>query len=174
MQRTFLGFSHGNGPNNVAEERQLMEVVHSEYVSPCSPVVLKRWGHDVIQDLEGTHTSRFHRHVRRLPPVIRLARDPDNLTAILESSYRKSSRFDKLFGGFPKSLVVLGGAERLVREVRSLVVAMEKDDVDVQLHVMPDAVHDVLMIRESLWDKKVMQDTWAAIAEWGESFREAV
>lgn len=152
-----------------------MQAVHSEYVSPCSPFVLKRWGHEIVQDLDGTHTSNYRRHAcHRLPPAIRLASDPENLAAILQPSYENISRFPKLFGEFPKTLVVLGDAERLVHEVKSLVTAMKKDGVDVRLHVAPDAVHDILILNEQWWDKKVLQDTWAAIKEWGRAFGDVI
>ncbi len=174
LQRTFLGFEGQPGPSTAEEERRLMETVHSEYVSPCSPFVLKRWGHDVIQDPEGTHGSHFHHHVQSLPSAVRLARDPQNLASILDSPYHRKSLFPKLFGDFPKTLVILGDAERLVREVRSLVVAMEKDGVDVKLYVVPDGVHDILIMNESWWDKKTIRDAWMAIIEWGKSLRDLV
>ncbi|KAF9451106.1 alpha/beta-hydrolase [Macrolepiota fuliginosa MF-IS2] len=167
MLRTFLGLKHEKELAFVEEERRLMNFVHSEYVSPCSPIVLKRWGHNVMQDIEGIHTS----HIQNLPSAIRLANDPNNVISIPEASSGKSPRFTKLFGDFPKTLVVLGDAERLVREVKSLVVAMEKDGVDVQLHVAPDAVHDILIISKGWWDKKTIRDTWTAVVEWGKKFR---
>jgi hypothetical protein len=62
LQRTFLGFKHNrhhrhlrcnysmhptppndkDQPHDAEEARRLMEIVHSEYVSPCSPIVLQR------------------------------------------------------------------------------------------------------------------------------------
>ncbi|KAJ3762236.1 Alpha/Beta hydrolase protein [Lentinula raphanica] len=61
MQRTFLGFKYRPGgtgwgqwkrgrnrDGEIEEEtRALMEIIHSEYVSPASPRVLRRWGHIV-------------------------------------------------------------------------------------------------------------------------------
>lgn len=65
-QRTFLGFKHSfyhyhhhlhnscphSTPQSIdqlddaGEAKRLIEIVHSEYISPCSPIVLRRWGHD--------------------------------------------------------------------------------------------------------------------------------
>ena len=36
-----------------------MEIVHSEYVSPCSPIVLQRWGHEAKQDPESEGQRAF-------------------------------------------------------------------------------------------------------------------
>ena len=89
LQRTFLGFKHNPHHrrcchrhhhrhhclhhtsslppiqlNDDADEaRHLMEIVHSEYVSPCSPVVLKRWGHDAKQDPEAEGQKIFFTNI---------------------------------------------------------------------------------------------------------------
>ena len=36
-----------------------MEIVHSEYISPCSPIVLQRWGHDAKQNPEAEGQKVF-------------------------------------------------------------------------------------------------------------------
>ncbi|PPQ97284.1 hypothetical protein CVT26_006677 [Gymnopilus dilepis] len=182
LQRTFLGFKYHSGsePPDIDEEKRLMEVVHSEYVSPCSPIVLKRWGHQLKQDPEGEHEENFKRHIfHRLPTDLRKTRSPETLNKVVaaatvslehDNPYHKSCRFPKLFGDFPRTLVVCGDAERLVREVRSLISAMETDGVDLQTHWAPDACHDPLILSEFWWDKKVLEECWNAIGEWAKGF----
>jgi len=158
-----------------------MEIVHSEYVSPCSPIVLKRWGHDLKQDPEGEHEAQFVRHIfKRLPTLLRTTRDPQNLAVAgpnttefplkSDNPYHKSCRFPKLFGDFPRTIIVCGDAERLVREVRSLATAMDADGVDLRVHWARDACHDPLMLNEFWWDKSVLNEIWEAIASWANGF----
>ncbi|KAF8153125.1 Alpha/Beta hydrolase protein [Crassisporium funariophilum] len=177
LQRTFLGFKD----NTPGEEKRLMEIVHSEYVSPCSPIVLKRWGHEAKQDPEGEHEAHFVRHIfKRLPTDLRITRAPELLDPLspantemgMDNPYRKTCRFPKLFGDFPRTLVVCGDAERLVREVRSLVGAMQADGVDLTVWWAQDACHDLLMLSEWWWDKKVLDATWKAVEEWAKGFDE--
>lgn len=146
-----------------------MEIVHSEYVSPCSPRVLKRWGHPVKQDLHGAHEDEFVETLMA-DPVLQATRAPVFLNPDENSPYRKTSRFGALFEGFPKSLIVVGDAERLVREVRSLQAAMERDGVDVRTEWVKDAVHDVLMMNESWWDRKIINEVWGVVKEWSKEF----
>ncbi|KAF9485636.1 alpha/beta-hydrolase [Pholiota conissans] len=198
LQRTFLGFK---------SERRLMEIVHSEYVSPCSPIVLKRWGHETKQDPSGQYEEDFIRNVfRRLPTDLRTTRDPENLAPLpapavaavaltaattasevslpvealpdvyasaraFDNPYHKSCESPKLFGDFPRSLIICGDAERLVREVRSLVSAMKKDGVDLTVHWAPDACHDPLMLSEFWWDRKVTDEIWREAYEWARGFQ---
>lgn len=82
--------------------------------------------------------------------------------------------FSKLFEDFPRSLVVCGDAERLVREVRSLVAAMEKDGVDLDVCWAPDACHDVLIMNENWWDRRVLELVWSQIATWSQGFRSGI
>ncbi|PPQ92171.1 hypothetical protein CVT25_008945 [Psilocybe cyanescens] len=178
LQRTFLGFKYHVDAPSIEEERRLMEVVHSEYVSPCSPIVLKRWGHELKQDPEGEHEARFTRHIfKRLPTDLRNTRAPENLNVVTaqvsvdgDNPYHKSCRFPKLFGDFPRTLVVCGDAERLVREVRSLVAAMTADGVDLQVHWARDACHDPLMLSEFWWDRTVLEEIWRAVKGWAKGF----
>ena len=37
----------------VEELKRLVEIGHSEHISPCSPAVLQRWDHEAKQDPEG-------------------------------------------------------------------------------------------------------------------------
>lgn len=87
------------------------------------------------------------------------------------ANYRATCGFPTLFDSFPRSLVVCGDAERLVREVRSLIKAMEKDGVDLDVVWSRDACHDILMMNELWWDRKVIEETWEGIAAWAEGFK---
>ncbi|EIN08300.1 hypothetical protein PUNSTDRAFT_126394 [Punctularia strigosozonata HHB-11173 SS5] len=69
-----------------------------------------------------------------------------------------------LFGGFSKSFVTVGDAERLEREIVILVNAMKRDGVDVHVQWAKDAVHDMLML--PLWDEQIREATWQAIQKW--------
>ncbi|KAF5313358.1 hypothetical protein D9611_008470 [Ephemerocybe angulata] len=178
LQRTFLGFPKGGGPTTQEDERRLMQIGHSEYVSPCSPIVLERWGHTVVQDPEGQHRRDFWKEVLpNLPHFMKLYRTPNALNPMVRTMtgepwddsnnpYRKSCQFPSLFAAFPKTIVVCGDGERLVREVRALVAAMSKDGVDITTYWAPDACHDPLMINENWWDKKVLNSIWEEIAKW--------
>lgn len=152
-----------------------MEIVHSEFVSPCSPIVLQRWGHEVKQDPAGEHEDHFLRHaMHRLPETMQETRNPENLdprqNASVENPYRRTCRFPKLFSEFPRTLIVCGDAERLVREVRSLDSAMKSDGVDVTTVWAPDACHDVLIMGEFWWDRKVVRNVWKDIGAWAKDF----
>ncbi|KDR77252.1 hypothetical protein GALMADRAFT_246557 [Galerina marginata CBS 339.88] len=176
LQRTFLGFKQKSGTPNIEEERRLMEIVHSEYVSPCSPIVLKRWGHELKQDPEGEHEAHFMRNVfKRLPTDLRNTRAPENLGLVAaqfpaDDAYLKPRRFQKLFSEFPRTLVVCGDAERLVREVGSLISAMNADGVDLQVHWAKDACHDPLILSEFWWDREVLDEIWRSIEDWVKGF----
>jgi len=202
LQRTFLGFPAFPQPD-LEEEQRLMELVHSEYVSPCSPRVLKRWGHDVKQDMEGKHEEAF----RRKNVVLEAARVMAAKVAAKEASldmdagknsttnsvYSPSrdgskdarngngsdhveapgvkvaadrSQFKALFEGFPRTLIVVGDAERLVTEIKYLQDAMKKDGVDAQAEWVRDAVHDILLISQWWWDWGVVDEVWRVIGDW--------
>jgi acetyl esterase/lipase len=88
-----------------------------------------------------------------------------------ENPYRKTCHYPGLFASFPRTIVVCGDGERLVREVRALVSAMTKDGVDITTHWALDACHDPLMISETWWDKKVLDNIWQDIDKWASSFR---
>jgi acetyl esterase/lipase len=181
-----------------------MEVVHSEYVSPCSPRVLKRWGHDVRQDMEGRHEEAFRRERVDLEGVREMEAKAVAKRASLDmgvgtlpeltyslngrgssddsSGFRreveevrdgaKRSKFKGLFEGFPQTLIVVGDAERLVREVKSLEVAMEKDGVTVQAEWVRDTVHDVLMMNQWWWDWGVVEGLWRVVGDWAARLEE--
>ena len=203
LQRTFLGFA--TAPATPAEERRLMVVAHSEYISPCSPVVLHRWGHAAEQDPAGAHEEHFVRHVfQRLPTALRAARAPSNLAPPLHTAPPATAALAAvvaatasevslpagaavlsdppladepavdgprtLFGGFPRTLLLTGDAERLVREVRSLARAMGEDGVDLTVHWARDACHDPLILSAWWWDRSVLEECWCAVARWAEGF----
>ncbi|KAJ3885128.1 Alpha/Beta hydrolase protein [Lentinula edodes] len=155
MQRTFLGFKYRPGGTGwgqwkrgrnregreIEEEtRSLMEIIHSEYVSPASPRVLRRWGHI------DTYTPRnpAHSYPSRYP------------------------QFHTLFAQFPKTLILIGDAERLTTEVGNLARAMGKD-----FRWIPDAVHDVFMIPPGWWDEKIKSEVWEDVKTWMTGFHEA-
>lgn len=221
------------------ETRSLMEIIHSEYVSPASPRVLRRWGH-VVDLYDGrrigghqtqsgagdrskenaqkmciwltptivseqydweTNPSNGNEHSQSssapppnvpnsitsnsnnlaLPEVktFDFARSPpmrNQDSSDSPHSYRsRYPKFRTLFDQFPKTLILIGDAERLTIEVGNLARAMGKDvgaaeagstntsgsvdDEDlpkeglvslgnggVQVRWIPDAVHDVFMI----------------------------
>ncbi|KAF8964728.1 Alpha/Beta hydrolase protein [Flammula alnicola] len=185
LQRTFLGFKHP-GPYTPEEERRFMEVVHSEYVSPCSPIVLERWGHETKQDPEGEFVGHvFERLPLTAPAVTPTASTASQIPLLagvvndvnadpidLDNPYYKSRRFPKLFGDFPRTMVVCGDAERLVREVGSLIAAMETDGVDLTVHWAQDACHDPLLLSDFWWDRRVLAEIWRAVEAWSTSFEE--
>ncbi|KAG6852621.1 hypothetical protein C0991_010392 [Blastosporella zonata] len=151
LQRTFLGFN----PSCVDQEerRRLLAIAHSEYVSPCSPRVLQEWSHS------------YPDHGSDATPQ-ELASDPT-------SPSRPLAKFKKLFENFPRTLLVVGDAERLVTEVKCLQQAMEKDGVDIRTEWVEDAVHDVLIIADGWWDARVIKKTWQVIEEWIAGFQKA-
>jgi hypothetical protein len=175
-----------------------MEIVHSEYVSPCSPRVLKRWGHHVKQDVGGKHEMAFRRESLAVQGVEELAAKVvarraslamgEGIGSVEELLYSLDrygssdgfsvdeeeeesvgvdrSKFDGLFAAFPRTLIIVGDAERLVKEVKSLQTAMEKDGVDVQAEWVRDAVHDVLMINQWWWDWGAVEEAWKVVGDW--------
>ena len=174
-----------------------MKLVHSEYVSPCSPRVLKRWGHNVKQDMEGKHEDPF----RRENPVVEAVRaleakaiareanldmgkgsttnsvySPDTTNGDASDHVDSQgaqldvaadrSQFKLLFEGFPRTLIVVGDAERLVTEIKYLQDAMKKDGVDVQAEWVRDAVHDILLISQWWWDWGTVNEVWRVVGDW--------
>jgi acetyl esterase/lipase len=81
------------------------------------------------------------------------------------------SKFKALFEGFPRTLIVVGDAERLVIEVKALQDAMKKDGVDVQSEWVRDAVHDILMISQWWWDWGVVDEVWRVVGDWAASVK---
>ncbi|KAG6902726.1 hypothetical protein C0995_012390 [Termitomyces sp. Mi166 len=157
LQRTFLGFSHPCV--DTAEHERLMQIAHSEYVSPCSPRVLQEWSHSVIPEGFDLCTPED-------------ASDASSRTLNPEDSpYRPSHKFGKLFENFPRTLLVVGDAERLVKEVKCLEEAMLRDNVDLRAHWVEDAVHDILIIADGWWDKKAVKKAWEVIGEWTTDFK---
>lgn len=236
-----------------------MELVHSEYVSPCSPIVLQRWGHDAKQDPESEgrkaflanmlmggvakpRNGRLRALLRRWtskrndqtenstdnesrievcmvqpgredeaaktedllcaihPPTVEMGLDssiastrnlvpsnsstahflaststefsqmssPSLSASSTPSSPGASTPFPALFSQFPRSHITVGTAERLTREVSSLVCAMEKDGVDVSVHWARDACHDVLIVPSWWWDRAVVEEVWESVSRWAE------
>ncbi len=144
------------------EQRRLHEIIHSEYVSPASPKVLRRWGHDVDlydggKDGPGLTLQQLGidpgTPICELPPTLQ----PENVG---------------LFAGFPKTMVVIGDAERLTVEVGNLVRAMERDGVETKTRWVKDAVHDVLMIPPGWWDEEIRNEVWRDIGEWTDGFKQ--
>ena len=198
LQRTFLGFEHDHPgynlkptPEALAEDdfHLLMSILHSEYVSPCSPVVLKRWGHDVQQDPEGECESVFLKRVSFGEEEMRwmavwsgndkkggeeggeVSVSSKVLThsASTRSPFPAPSHsFPSLFSSFPRTFISVGTAERLTRECASLVRAMEKDGVEVRCEWVEDACHDVLIVPEWWWNKPVgvLEGVWRGVGEW--------
>lgn len=177
LQRRFLGFpsrAAGNFPTSSTieldqhapktdeEEERLMRVVHSEYVSPCSPRVLAKWGHGIKQDIEAGIDKKQDSDDGKLVDVP----SPSSTTP----SLLHSKQWSKLFEAFPRTLILAGDAERLVDEIRSLDTAMRKDGVDVSIKWMKDAVHDPLIFAPGWWDSRVIDDAWRATKEWANGF----
>jgi hypothetical protein len=157
------------------EERRFMEIVHSEYVSPASPRVLERWGHVVAQNEEPYYTCDIAlppKAVLSLPPITTtlplttLTSPTIHIPAITATSTTTAHAHRGLFSTFPRTLIVVGDAERLVREVASLVRAMERDGVEVRAEWVRDAVHDVLIVREGWWDERVRERVWGVVGDW--------
>ncbi len=169
-----------------------MALAHSEYISPCSPVVMHRWGHAAEQDPAGAHEEHFVRHVfQRLPTALRAARAPSNLVplaavvaatasevslpagaAVLSDAPLADERAvdgpQTLFGGFPRTLLLTGDAERFVREVRSLAQAMGEDSVDLTVHWARNVCHDSFILSEWWWDRAVLEECWRVVAHWAD------
>lgn len=167
------------------ELARLRRIVHSEYVSPCSPLVLRRWGHEAVQEDE----SMDH---------------DDDILPHRYTHNATNAKHTTLFGGFPRTLVICGDAERLTREILALVHAMRRDctsererimsqqqnerpteqnseqghsaqneNEHVQLFWARDACHDVLIMPEHgwwVWDRAVIEEVWGAIGRWVAGF----
>jgi hypothetical protein len=172
LQRTFLGFKYRpseleglqkrQGDTIVRENeakyeneelRRLMKIVHSEYVSPASPQVLKRWGHAIDP---------------ASPCVIRCVATCDDAAdaAAAAVAVANPKTNPGLFTSFPRTLVVLSTHERLTHEVGFLTRAMEDDGVDIKVEWAADGVHDICIIAEGWWDKRVLSDVWERIGKW--------
>jgi hypothetical protein len=156
------------------ERARLMRAVHSEYVSPASPHVLLRHGHVVrVGDAAPALAPAAGRAAAdtRPPPGVLVPWSDEAPTRVQmdvpaaggEGVLPKGRR---LFGGFPRTLVTLGTHERLVREVESLVGAMECDGVDVRLVRVEDGVHDVFVIPGGWWDERVKERVWRDVGGW--------
>lgn len=145
------------------EERHLQAVVHSEYVSPASPKVLTRWGHEVDLYDGGRDGPELTATIQQLglPPSTPVMQLPDHLRPA-----NVSGCWPGLFARFPKSMVVTGDAERLTTEVKNLTRAMVRDGVEVESKWVKDAVHDVLMIPPGWWDEKIRDDVWKDVGNW--------
>lgn len=120
-----------------------MTIAHSEYVSPASPRLLRRYGHPV--DEEGCNSDT------------------------VEEASAGTTPATGLFKSFPRTLVIVGDAERSQKEVKSLVGAMTRDSVNVQTEWVKDAVHDILIMADGWWDEDARQRTWSVIEEWAKA-----
>lgn len=127
-----------------------MAIVHSEYVSPASPQVLKRWGH-VVDPIPSA------------PLNVEAPKNP----AVALGDPSCSPRTDLgLFTAFPRTLIVLSTHERLTHEVGFLVRAMQDDGVDISVERAQDGVHDVCIIADGWWDESVLNDVWERVGKW--------
>ncbi|KAJ3903659.1 Alpha/Beta hydrolase protein [Lentinula edodes] len=183
MQRTFLGFKYRPGGTGwgqwkrgrnregreIEEEtRSLMEIIHSEYVSPASPRVLRRWGH-IVDLYDGSRLGD------RSSKADASSGEPSNKTRVWLTpniAYDQYPQFHTLFAQFPKTLILIGDAERLTTEVGNLARAMGKD-CDCGVRWIPDAVHDVFMIPPGWWDEKIKSEVWEDVKTWMTGFHEA-
>ncbi|KAF9258584.1 alpha/beta-hydrolase [Marasmius fiardii PR-910] len=91
----------------------------------------------------------------------------------------KYPQFEKLFEGFPKTLILIGDAERLTVEVNNLGRAMARDlDGDdsggkrVKVRWIKDAVHDVYIIPPGWWDEKEKDAVWEDVKAWMKAIRD--
>ncbi len=164
-----------------------MAIAHCEYISPCSPVVLHRWGHargaGPCRGARGAfrapripaaphHTARRACAVepraatahcpackpQRSLPSLRPPRArcplPAGAAVLSDAPLADEPSVEgpqTLFGGLPRTLLLTGDAERLVREVRSLARAMGEDGVDLTVHWARDACHDPLILNAWWW-----------------------
>ena len=161
-------------------------MIHSPYVSPASHKVIRAFYGEVfaasVQDLTLAQLNEDFvgklRSTASVPPTPNPTSLnpglPTPLTPGTELSPTSlahpviaSPRGLSLFTQFPKVCIVLGDAERLVREVAKLVSAMESDGVPVCMIRVPDAPHDVLMM--GLWDEKVRDEAWNSVESWVQS-----
>ena len=175
--------------HNLHQKPKLMSILHCEYVSPCSPVVLTRWGHDVQQDPEGECERVFLKRVKLDEETRWISAlsgndkkgdekggDVSSQALLTHSASTRSPfpapshSFPSLFSSFPRTFISIGTAERLTRECASLVRAMEKDGVEVRCEWVEDACHDVLIVPEWWWNKPVgvLEGVWRAVEQWVE------
>lgn len=69
-----------------------------------------------------------------------------------------------LFNGFPPIYLSYGDAERLQEEIEDLIFMLQRDHVDLTLDLIPDAVHDVLVIK--FWNESVRSDMYRRMHNW--------
>ncbi|KAH9177741.1 Alpha/Beta hydrolase protein [Lactarius sanguifluus] len=151
LSRTFLG-------------HHPVEMVYSPYVSPASEWVLSVF-HGMTEgmvDLEplGPHKdSRDFRDegIKTCPDVRTPASNP----------FIRLPPGMGLFTEFPRTMIVVGDAERLEREVVALERALEYDGVRVRMVWAKDAVHDILIM--GAWDERVREGVWKEIGQVGPS-----
>lgn len=141
------------------EERRLDEIIHSEYVSPASPKVLRRWGHEVDLYNGQKDGSASMERMSFCPKILVGELAPSMLPEDVAG-------WPGLFAAYPRCMVVIGDAERLTTEVGNLTRAMCRDGVDIKTRWVKDAVHDVLMIPPGWWDEEIRKDVWKDIDEW--------
>jgi hypothetical protein len=180
LQRTFLGFKILHKPPILLSEQELkeisddqkrlLEIVNWEYISPASPRVLRRYGHPVTRDMGGEDiTKQDTKEERRLKEAGTDTRLEERVEAQLSCQPRGGTSHC-LFSNFPKTLIVVGDAERLEHEIRNLISAMERDGTGVEVMWAKDAVHDILMMAPGWWDEKVKDDIWRTISTWIKGF----
>ncbi|KAL0063238.1 hypothetical protein AAF712_009840 [Marasmius tenuissimus] len=96
--------------------------------------------------------------------------DTQNLNPYTQYAQRYP-QYRTLFEGFPKTLILLGDAERLTIEVENLAKAMsrdldEEDRKMVTLRLVKDAVHDPFIIPPGWWDEKEKSEVWEDVKGW--------
>jgi acetyl esterase/lipase len=145
-------------------------MVYSPYISPASEWVLSVFhGKEGMADLEplGPHKdSRDYRDegIKSYDCAV------GNNISCLNGYCPASNPFIRvpqgmgLFTDFPRTLVVVGDAERLEREVVALERALEHDGVRVRMVWAKDAVHDVLIM--GVWDERVREGIWKEVGKW--------
>jgi hypothetical protein len=47
---------------------------------------------------------------------------------------------------------------------------MEKDEVDVTVQWVPDAIHDVFITPDGWWDEDVREHAWREVETWVQGF----
>jgi acetyl esterase/lipase len=184
-----MGDGDGDECVQALEERLLKEIVHSEYVSPVSPKVLHRWGHQTAGGDTFTAPTAPAPTPAPTSDALELARAAIQTPSVLEEAGTNpivaklvsrmsaphlaralatpvDSRRHGLFTSFPRTIVVVGDAERLTREIGDLVAAMEKDGVDVETVWAPDAAHDILIMAPGWWDDNVIEEVWRRVGVW--------
>ncbi|KAI0032882.1 alpha/beta-hydrolase [Vararia minispora EC-137] len=163
LQRTFLG-------------HHPPEFVYSPYISPSSEWVLSVFhgpaGLEDLQTVADIRQGNDTRAWREGPGEVAahpnaIAAGPSDVAVgrtACTNPYIRDPSGQGLFTNFPRTLVVVGDAERLEREVLALERGMERDGVRVRMVWAKDGCHDLLIL--AYWDEKVREGIWREIARW--------